>query len=499
MAYANGTASIRHADTGQVYEINADELDWDAFDGDEREMGSETFHSATVEHPELGTLMWEVVEYPVGTENMKETDVGPHTVVKNFDFGLGNPDPKEGDAASERVPELVEWFLSRYEDPANSLPYVSAEGGYQWVEGGPYDASEVLQENFPEMPFEVIELAVSAIEEDGITDWARQRGAEDYNEDFPEDDEGRTADAPELGAEIPPQSPGTQFGVMNDGLIGMIQAATPPAQMQKVGALLSECSVAASKVADTLNGTNAHADLLVEIQRYMAALAGPKVSIARLFAIGAVIENLQTEIAIAAAAADRSDLPTSAKSRLSAFLIIHASVIAGTAEGREIVENVWFYAQATVDSQELRQRSRELSEALAASSGLVNEEAKQEIASVASHVGRGRDPKRSTAHSTSTTGNVLKIIFAVGLPTLGFVLLEGFAGTLGGAAAIQAATGAMNTAASAAVEVGRVAAAFISKHLDTIRSYAAVAGSEMVWLSHLCDWVRARMTQRPLE
>jgi hypothetical protein len=40
------------------------------------------------------------------------------------------------------------WFRNFYEDPVHSLPYVSAEGGYQYIYGGPYDANETLQDEF---------------------------------------------------------------------------------------------------------------------------------------------------------------------------------------------------------------------------------------------------------------------------------------------------------------------------------------------------------------
>jgi hypothetical protein len=500
--------------TGEIYEIEASELDWDAYDGDERDMGPETFYAASVEHPELGTLTWEVVEYPAGAENMKETDTGPHTIIKNFDYGLGDAGPDDEDEQDTGVDELVEWFFSRYEDPVHSLSYITAEGGYQWTEGGPHDASEVLQDNFPDVDFEVIQKAVEKIEEDGISDWARKRGAEDYDDDRPDDD-GEPVDLSDYGAEIPEQSPGTQFGVIDGGLIGMVQAATPAPQLEKIDALIGECAVSVSQVIDALTGTNAHTDLLAEVHRYHAAINGTTVSIARLFAIGITIENMQAEIAVAVAAGERPELPLAAKSRLSAFLVIHSSVIAGTVEGREIIENTRFYAQTTIESQELLQRSRDITEALLQSSGLIDEDAKQEIAATTRYIGKGRDPKRSTAHGVSTTGNALKVILAVGLPTLGYVLLEGFAGTHVGSAVIQGTTAAMNTAFSAAAvaasevaqtagatfnaqvstasELAQAAAAFVSKHLDTIRSYAAVAGSEMTWLSKLCDWVQAKM------
>lgn len=40
--------------------------------------------------------------------------------------------------------DLAEWFLARYEDPNENCPYESAEGGYQFIWGGPYDAEEEL-------------------------------------------------------------------------------------------------------------------------------------------------------------------------------------------------------------------------------------------------------------------------------------------------------------------------------------------------------------------
>jgi hypothetical protein len=41
---------------------------------------------------------------------------------------------------------LEAWFLTRYDDPAGCGPYESAEGGYQYLAGGPYDCEEELCE-----------------------------------------------------------------------------------------------------------------------------------------------------------------------------------------------------------------------------------------------------------------------------------------------------------------------------------------------------------------
>ena len=172
MVYVNGTAHIRHAQSGQVYEIDADMLDFESVSSEERSMGPETAYSAVVEHPELGQLTWSIWEYPIGAENYRETDVGPHELLNNLEFGLEHEPPDPDEDGDERIDEedrqaqidaLVEWFFERYEDPAQRLPYISAEGGYQWIYGGPYDAREELAENFPDLPDDVIEAAVKVI------------------------------------------------------------------------------------------------------------------------------------------------------------------------------------------------------------------------------------------------------------------------------------------------------------------------------------------------
>lgn len=40
------------------------------------------------------------------------------------------------------------WFYDNYTNPAENTPYDSAEGGYQFIWGGPYVPKDVLQENF---------------------------------------------------------------------------------------------------------------------------------------------------------------------------------------------------------------------------------------------------------------------------------------------------------------------------------------------------------------
>ena len=171
-----GTARIRHKDTGGIFEIEADELEWQAVGGSERQMGSEIEYAAEMDHPELGELAWRLWEYPVGAENYQDEDLGGHELIENFEISLVHePDEEEEEEEEGASIGMKEWFYGAYEDPAQSLPYNSREGGYQWIRGGPYTALEALEEQFgQEYPFSVLERVAEEIEDEsgGTTEWS---------------------------------------------------------------------------------------------------------------------------------------------------------------------------------------------------------------------------------------------------------------------------------------------------------------------------------------
>lgn len=68
---------------------------------------------------------------------------------------------------------ITEWFLDNYEDPANGVPYNSSEGGYQYWNGGPFYASDVIAEKFIDIDEEIIEKAVEEVEYE-CTEWVRK-------------------------------------------------------------------------------------------------------------------------------------------------------------------------------------------------------------------------------------------------------------------------------------------------------------------------------------
>ena len=47
-----------------------------------------------------------------------------------------------------QIEVMKSWFDENYTDPVDCLPYESAEGGYQFIYGGPYDPSEELRGEF---------------------------------------------------------------------------------------------------------------------------------------------------------------------------------------------------------------------------------------------------------------------------------------------------------------------------------------------------------------
>lgn len=72
-------------------------------------------------------------------------------------------DPKVREAAEE----MLAWFRHHYEDPVENCPHESAEGGYQFIYGGPYDAQEELEAQYGDVhPDETIEMVAQFLSEE---------------------------------------------------------------------------------------------------------------------------------------------------------------------------------------------------------------------------------------------------------------------------------------------------------------------------------------------
>lgn len=113
------------------------------------------------------------------------------------------------------------WFFQNFEDPAEKTPYESAEGGYQWIWGGPYDASEELFSEFGDhISEEVIEEIVAEVESDGLYDWAPKNIGDD---DVVDADEGPW---PPLVVVEPPGSPDVEAVARQEVLTRLTELET---------------------------------------------------------------------------------------------------------------------------------------------------------------------------------------------------------------------------------------------------------------------------------
>jgi hypothetical protein len=82
------------------------------------------------------------------------------------------PEDFEGLSKEECIDIVKEWFGENFEDPVHNDMYITAEGGYQYIWGGPYDAREIIWEAFEKvLPEETIEAVIEDLESDGTTNW----------------------------------------------------------------------------------------------------------------------------------------------------------------------------------------------------------------------------------------------------------------------------------------------------------------------------------------
>lgn len=128
--YCSGVARIRHKATGEIHEIDSDELDWDAVGGDERQMGPEIHYEAVLEHPELGELTWGLWEYPVGIENFSRTDVGDHEIVEDLGYGLKHEQPEPENWLDYDVPpNPFTVFMDSYHHTGDLMAEIGKDDG----------------------------------------------------------------------------------------------------------------------------------------------------------------------------------------------------------------------------------------------------------------------------------------------------------------------------------------------------------------------------------
>lgn len=80
------------------------------------------------------------------------------------------------------------WFVTRFCDPVHDTPYNGEEGGYLYVNGGPYTAEDELYHRFGggASNDEEIRAVIDDVESDGIDEWApiHHERENEYDEQF---------------------------------------------------------------------------------------------------------------------------------------------------------------------------------------------------------------------------------------------------------------------------------------------------------------------------
>lgn len=186
---------------GSVVELNPDEIDFVETSTEERGMGAEHVHIYQYTDNAGEAFIWEVSEYPVGVINFINHAKSKYTLIEDFNFFI-RPEPDDGDVVDKAlaIKEMVDWFNNHFQDPVNRLPYESAEGGYQWIYGGPYNAQEELDDNYSHRYSEdLINKAVELIQNDGTWLWDNREEFEQDPEGLAVPDDGLVGSHPVLG------------------------------------------------------------------------------------------------------------------------------------------------------------------------------------------------------------------------------------------------------------------------------------------------------------
>jgi hypothetical protein len=105
---------------------------------------------------------------------------------------VGPPPDVASLSREDAIMSIKGWFLQNFDDPVHDTPYVSAEGGYQYIWGGPYEVRDILETFFSDVvPEELIRAAAEELENESL-EWVpssgRRQPPEDWvNHSIPED------------------------------------------------------------------------------------------------------------------------------------------------------------------------------------------------------------------------------------------------------------------------------------------------------------------------
>ena len=304
-------------------------------------------------------------------------------------------------------------------------------------------------------------------------------GHEDDEERFGEDDLNEIVrDLDDLISGIPEPASDPVFTLGDDGLVQM--AAAPDRQPEvHDGDLFEELRSASAALRSSLEGTNAHTDLLQAVENYEEALLEDPKSISRLYGRGVRLENAARSARRRIEADDLPDFTAEMEQNLDSVLDLHATYIMSGEDGRRLVEGAAAYRSTPDETAALREAAERISSAVTQRPNVFSEQVRRHVAQVAQEVGDGPHPERSNQVAVTSLGNM----------TGGLLKWAGGAIVAGAVATSAPGTAAIAGGASAINEI----VSFLTSNVQLLLMFAAAAGSELSWLApiaHLLDKLR---------
>ncbi len=366
------------------------------------------FVYAKIIQTEDGKFSWEIshhykpeqnagIYYPstVSGDSSKEVEKHLNMYVRNFtiDFGIKKnlnfifEDGMFGDEHQKQTNKLVDWFYENFQDPSKGggAYHESKEGGYH---GDIRDASDELQNKFPNEYYDIIEAAVEEIESHGGHQWIPIYGSE----------ASLTDELETLMDSLPKPKTAPTFDVGPDNLFHI----TLPPDNQPVNSQ----DVSLKKLRDTIEAllksriwANRHPELTPIVKEYKDAISGDKVSISEIYWSGVKFDNA-VEIL-------EETLSFNAKLELKTALDKHGSYIVLDEEGRRLVEASATYSQSAKQTQEIKQAIEKLSNTITESRNVLGDDIRKHVSSALKDIGQGQHPERSNQSVGNTLTNLV--------------------------------------------------------------------------------------------
>lgn len=209
------TTGLRREDDNFVYDWGGpyeagDELDKEF----NRFIGEEAISKATALIDADGVGEWAPSDFHPDKQVKPQRSLKRYFTVEDYN-GL-TPSQLKRASKADQIRYMKSWFWTYYEDPSASMPHISAEGGFQYIWGGPYDAMDELFNEFDGIvPENRIREAAESVQSDGTYDWAPS----------PEHP-NRRADREEFqaGDELPEESPEDRLA----DVVQMLENGTRP-------------------------------------------------------------------------------------------------------------------------------------------------------------------------------------------------------------------------------------------------------------------------------